>query len=401
MEVGAVYTFTEPSQFWSELGDILLISPESTFAELDYALRSYVAFVGTYLDEYLRDPQDLDTALFALLQSDLFTHHTDRMTATLITLLTQPPIPPASSLPTSPVSPTPPPLPLTPPSIKDQHKDPRVQSTLFILLMLLLHLGLSNPLSPSASLRHSDPATTNSTKVFKALRGRWFEVVPVLLECVEESSAVQGSKEPAGEEKMVMPEDGWEERVGTAATAVLYEVCRVMRLGRAELALFKPHFIDQLFNLVESTRDASDETFNYTLIKLLIALNEQFMVSSLPPPGTHKDNGGNSLPPPIMPKIMHENGDGEKREEGNLVLKALKEREGDSKTFGENVIFILNRSNGTPDSLCVSLLILKLLYLLFTTSGTSEYFYVNDLCVLVDVFIRELNDLGEESEGVR
>lgn len=58
-------------------------------------------------------------------------------------------------------------------------------------------------------------------------------------------------------------------------------------------------------------------------------------------------------------------------------------------------------TDGTPDSLCVALLILKLLYLLFTTSGTHEYFYTNDLCVLVDVFIRELNDLGDESEGVR
>lgn len=56
--------------------------------------------------------------------------------------------------------------------------------------------------------------------------------------------------------------------------------------------------------------------------------------------------------------------------------------------------------DGTPDSLCVSLLILKVLYLLFTTSGTQEFFYTNDLCVLVDVFIRELHDLGEESEGV-
>lgn len=57
-------------------------------------------------------------------------------------------------------------------------------------------------------------------------------------------------------------------------------------------------------------------------------------------------------------------------------------------------------TDGTPDSLCVSLLILKVLYLLFTTSGTQEFFYTNDLCVLVDVFIRELHDLGEESEGV-
>lgn len=48
----------------------------------------------------------------------------------------------------------------------------------------------------------------------------------------------------------------------------------------------------------------------------------------------------------------------------------------------------------------MQLLILKLLYVLFTTKGMSEYFYTNDLCVLVDVFIRELADLGDEHESV-
>jgi hypothetical protein len=48
----------------------------------------------------------------------------------------------------------------------------------------------------------------------------------------------------------------------------------------------------------------------------------------------------------------------------------------------------------------MQLLILKILYLLFTTPGTKEYFYTNDLKVLVDVFIRELSDLPEESEAV-
>lgn len=48
----------------------------------------------------------------------------------------------------------------------------------------------------------------------------------------------------------------------------------------------------------------------------------------------------------------------------------------------------------------MQLLVLKLLYILFTNKGTSEYFYTNDLCVLVDVFLRELVDLDEESESV-
>ena len=48
----------------------------------------------------------------------------------------------------------------------------------------------------------------------------------------------------------------------------------------------------------------------------------------------------------------------------------------------------------------MQLLVLKILYLLFTTKGTSEYFYTNDLRVLVDVFLRELVDLDEDSESV-
>jgi hypothetical protein len=48
----------------------------------------------------------------------------------------------------------------------------------------------------------------------------------------------------------------------------------------------------------------------------------------------------------------------------------------------------------------MQLLVLKFLYLLFTNSGTSEYLYTNDLCVLVDVILREVVDLDEDSESV-
>ena len=63
--------------------------------------------------------------------------------------------------------------------------------------------------------------------------------------------------------------------------------------------------------------------------------------------------------------------------------------------------FAHSRAERTPEDLCMQLLVLKILYVLFTTNGTSEYFYTNDLCVLVDVFLRELSDLDEESESVR
>lgn len=49
----------------------------------------------------------------------------------------------------------------------------------------------------------------------------------------------------------------------------------------------------------------------------------------------------------------------------------------------------------------MQLLLLKILYLLFTTPGTQQYLYTNDLRVLVDVFLRELIDLPDESEALR
>jgi hypothetical protein len=44
---------------------------------------------------------------------------------------------------------------------------------------------------------------------------------------------------------------------------------------------------------------------------------------------------------------------------------------------------------------------LKLLYLIFTTPSTYEYFYTNDLRVLVDILIRNLLDLPEDSVALR
>ena len=133
-----------------------------------------------------------------------------------------------------------------------------------------------------------------------------------------------------------------------------------------------------------------DETFNYSVIKLIVALNEQFMVASLPQTPQHHNNGlAAQQTQPVRP------------EGSNRVLRVLMTRGSSSPTFGENLIFMLNRADRTPEDLCMQLLVLKLLYLLFTTKGMAEYFYTNDLCVLVDVFLREIGDIDEDNESVR
>jgi hypothetical protein len=86
----------------------------------------------------------------------------------------------------------------------------------------------------------------------------------------------------------------------------------------------------------------------------------------------------------------------------NRVFVVLIRRLHFSKTFGQNIIFMLNRADtSVSEDHCLQLLILKVLYLLATTPGAQEYFYINDLRVLVDVFIRNLSDLGDENDSLR
>ena len=81
----------------------------------------------------------------------------------------------------------------------------------------------------------------------------------------------------------------------------------------------------------------------------------------------------------------------------NRVLTLLSTHGPSLRTFGENLILLLNRESETS----LQLLILKLLYLLFTTPATYEYFYTNDLRVLLDVIIRNLLDLPLTASALR
>jgi hypothetical protein len=81
----------------------------------------------------------------------------------------------------------------------------------------------------------------------------------------------------------------------------------------------------------------------------------------------------------------------------NRVVKQLSLHGSSFRTFGENIILLLNRETETSQQL----LILKVLYLLFTTKATYEYFYTNDLKVLVDIIIRNLMDLPDEKNSLR
>ncbi|OJJ49201.1 hypothetical protein ASPZODRAFT_13930 [Penicilliopsis zonata CBS 506.65] len=153
---------------------------------------------------------------------------------------------------------------------------------------------------------------------------------------------------------------------------LLYEMSRIQRVRIEDLVLVDDEFIKCLFEIIEHISFDANDPYHYPVIRVLLVLNEQFMISAHDPV-----ESGHPLT--------------------NKVIKILSMHGNAYKTFGENIILLINREGETS----LQLLTLKLLYLIFTTPSTYEYFYTNDLHVLVDILIRNLLDLPEEASALR
>ncbi|KAK7943269.1 uncharacterized protein PG986_012382 [Apiospora aurea] len=157
---------------------------------------------------------------------------------------------------------------------------------------------------------------------------------------------------------------------------LMYEMPRFERLRPEDLMHVDDGFVSYLFEMTEGLSDDAHDPYNYAIIKVLLILNEQYMVASTA-----------AAADPTSPNALLT----------NRVVKCLCLYGPQFRTFGENLILLLNRETETS----LQLLILKLLYLLFTTKATYEYFYTNDLRVLLDVIIRNLLDLPYELMSLR
>lgn len=78
------------------------------------------------------------------------------------------------------------------------------------------------------------------------------------------------------------------------------------------IVLLDSSMVNHFLDLVEETRGDADESFNYDVIRLILVLNEQYMMSGM---------------------------------SENLVLDVLSLRFGTSDTFSANLMFMLNRSS--------------------------------------------------------
>ncbi|KAG8857026.1 hypothetical protein FRB96_005956 [Tulasnella sp. 330] len=355
MDTGIVYHIETAQQFWAELEDILHIPPDSSLEALDQALETFITVCANNHERFLQTNAQLEHACAVLLDTELFGVHSQRSTERVL---------------------------------KDAliSTDPHAQ---LVRYRILNDYGVRSP------------------SFFRSLRV-WSALMPllmdhILVEIYDPYFYAWGSGGTAGGMGLGIP---IEARLRGISVALLYEVCRVQKIDPSDLRLFSEDFINYLFELVEETRSNPDETLNYALIKLIVALNEQFMVAALPQSPAHIQSHAQPRPHALnAPSSSPERKAGRETPQSqpaqNRVLKVLLRRLDSSKTFGENLIFMLNRADDTPEDLCMQLLVLKLLYLLFTTPGTQEYFYTNDLRVLVDVFMRELVDLPEERESLR
>ncbi|KAL1721419.1 hypothetical protein EV715DRAFT_194878 [Schizophyllum commune] len=363
-DLGIVYVVENAQQFWSELQDVLHFPKDiiPTLSQLDLALKRSLALCAAYHEQYLQTPMQIEHACDLILDSELFTFHSERMCDILMSDI-------------------------------QSTTDPHMQ---LIFYYLLLHYG-----------RRTRHATGTRAEFFRNQK-KWQPVIPLLMDHIQvdieedafdidedadyDQSSASGSSAVGGVPVPI------EAKLRSLSIKLLYEVCRVQRLSLADLRIFPSAFIDFLFDLVEQTRDMQNDAFNYSIIKLIVALNEQFMVASLQASHSPSPAGSPAPDQEHHRKSNHRLSNDPEGKNQNRVLSVLMRRLGTSKTFGENVIFMLNRSKRTPEDLTTQLLLLKILYLLFTTKGTEDFFYTNDLFVLVDVFLRELGDLMDVDE---
>ena len=125
---------------------------------------------------------------------------------------------------------------------------------------------------------------------------RWQPLLPLLMDHVrldvdpEVDSGFYGSgpgSSSGGSRPFAVP---IEAKLRSLSVQLLYEVCRVQKMTLQDLreflfhsmrtftlnsvmcvGMFDDSFIDYLFDLVEQTRDMQDETFNYSVIKLIVS----------------------------------------------------------------------------------------------------------------------------------
>ncbi|RKF63175.1 Protein dip1 [Erysiphe neolycopersici] len=292
------YTLENEEQFWAEIEDILSVKCLSLHS-VENVFRTYLNFIQKLGSEYLISQDNYDQCLEKLLESELFSAHTDRLRSLVINSL-----------------------------MRDENP-----ISLQILVKFLLH----------------DEQRNDAT--FEAMKQKG--CFPRLV-------------------KIIIPGQKKDIALSSLLLELLFEMTCCQKLSTDDLSQVNDEFVMNLLSMIEELSNDPEDLYHYLAIRVLLVLNEQYMLASIMP---QKDS-------PLLT---------------NRVVNLLSSSGSSFMTFGQNLILLLNRETGSS----LQLLILKLFYLLFTNPSTYEYFYTNDLRVIIDVIIRNLLDLPSESKSLR
>jgi len=135
-------------------------------------------------------------------------------------------------------------------------------------------------------------------------------------------------------------------------------ICYQYKLPYEESRKLDEDFVEFLFDMALKYVNYSDETFLRATLKCIFCVNMQF-------------------------EVLNE----------NIVMQILS-RKNEAQHLGNTIVVLFNRQE---DVLCM-IPCLKFLKDLFSARSTSDFFFINDLQVLLDVIIRAVNDLPPGDE---
>lgn len=156
-------------------------------------------------------------------------------------------------------------------------------------------------------------------------------------------------------------------QISTVLMDILYQIFKFCKCSISNVQLADDFFVHFMITSVRS--DTLDDIFNNSMFKLLLSLNEQYMMF----------NKDYSIENKVLKYLV------------NLSV---------NKNFTELLLLQFNR---TKDS-TLQIMMCKMLYLILSNTSNSiaeRFFYLNDLNVFVDVLIRELQDISEQDEILR
>ncbi|CCD22366.1 Ldb17p NDAI_0A02080 [Naumovozyma dairenensis CBS 421] len=157
-------------------------------------------------------------------------------------------------------------------------------------------------------------------------------------------------------------------QISTVLMDLLFQIFKFCKCSITSLQIVDDFFVYFLLTSIRS--DTTDDLFNNAQFKLILVLNEQYMMFA-------RDF-----------------------EIGNKIFEYLIGQRKITSKFSELLLLKFNRTEDHT----IQIMICKILYLILNRveDGTAmNFFYLNDLNVLVDVLIRQLEDISENEEILR